>query len=213
MKSTAMFETSRLYSLVSVWPFTEWHVIKALLFHDRHSPSKESPCQSFSLKRRFPVLPILLLTILISANLQVIRAADSDSFGYTYTDSKTSGGPTYNWIEISGTGTQLAPGNNVNLAFPFTFYGTLFSQVTGFNGQLSFGQSSFIAPYLSSFGTNVGNVYYQTLGTAPNRTFVVEWSNFGPPGGCPTSFGPRRRGTTSRVSFAGASAIRTTAAT
>jgi hypothetical protein len=127
-------------------------------------------------------LPILLLTILISANLQVIRAADSDSFGYTYTDSKTSGGPTYNWIEISGTGTQLAPGNNVNLAFPFTFYGTLFSQVTGFNGQLSFGQSSFIAPYLSSFGTNVGNVYYQTLGTAPNRTFVVEWSNFGPPG-------------------------------
>src|SRR5262249_42125700 len=28
----------------------------------------------------------------------------------------------------------------------------------------------------------LGNIYYQTLGTAPNRTFVVEWINVGPAG-------------------------------
>ena len=58
---------------------------------------------------------------------------------------------TYNWVEISGTGTVVAQGDDtyteVQLGFPFSFYGTTYtSAFVSSNGFLSFGSgnSSFL---------------------------------------------------------------------
>jgi uncharacterized repeat protein (TIGR01451 family) len=192
--------------------------------------ARQFPLTGVSRKKQFPISGFLLLTMLVVGNLPVVQANNSDSYGYTYLDSNTPGGPTYDWIEISSTGTQvLQPGawlpwvDNVDLGFSFHFYGTERSQLSiGNNGLLSFeagtrqsmngpitqtpGIHDFIAPYYCGnfFNTNqlpfpipvpfpifptnqvffigegIGPVYCQTLGTAPNRIFVVEWQYLTP---------------------------------
>ncbi len=127
------------------------------------------------------------------------RSGGPDNFNYTFNDSNIIEGPTYEWIEISGTGTQVlsntddAVQDNVDLGFSFNYYGTNYSQLAiSSNGLLFYsgvtnqyanepiGQSpgvhGFIAPFWDDLVTyNGGKVYYQTLGTSPNRTFVTEW--------------------------------------
>jgi uncharacterized repeat protein (TIGR01451 family) len=138
------------------------------------------------------------------ARLYRTRSGGPDSFGYTFIDSKAPGGPTYDWIEISGTGTEILPNSdddwvtNINIGFFFNYYGTDYSQLAiGNNGLLFSGVGTrqyindpitqspnihgFIAPYwddIVTWGSAVA-IYYQTLGTAPNRKFVVEWYNNG----------------------------------
>jgi uncharacterized repeat protein (TIGR01451 family) len=181
-----------------------------------HLPMRQSdkllPLAGVGLKKHLPITAFLLLTMFVVGNPHVIRADNTDSYGYTYIDSNTPGGPTYNWIEISGTGTQvLQQGywppwvDNLDLGFLFDFYGTQRSQLSiGQSGLLFFEAGTwnswywiapitqtpdfhdFIAPYYSSYGslTNSSSsagpgsdAYYQTLGTAPDRMFVVEWQN------------------------------------
>ena len=132
--------------------------------------------------------------------LPAAKATAQDSFGYTYKDTNTVGGPTYNWVEISGSGTSILPDSddyyigNINLGFFFNYYGTDYSQLAvGNNGLLFSGVGTseyvnapitqtpwlhgFIAPYWDDIVTwgSAGGIYYETLGTAPNRIFVVEW--------------------------------------
>jgi hypothetical protein len=123
---------------------------------------------------------------------------------YIYVDSNSPGGQPYSWIEISGTGNDILPNSddswvgNINLGFFFNFYGTDYSQLAVGNNGLVFsgvGKSQYvnqlitqtpdihglIAVYWDDLVTwgSAGTVYYQTLGTAPNRFFVVEWYNNG----------------------------------
>jgi uncharacterized repeat protein (TIGR01451 family) len=130
------------------------------------------------------------------------RSGGPDSFGYKFIDSYAPVGPTYEWIEISGTGTEILPDSddqwvtNVNIGFFFNFYGTDYSQVAiGNNGLLFSGEGTwqyindpitqsprihgFIAPYWDDIVTwgSAGAIYYRTIGDAPNRKFVVEWYN------------------------------------
>jgi hypothetical protein len=130
--------------------------------------------------------------------------AGPDNFGYTCEDTDTYGGPSYHWTEISGTGTEILPSSddswvgNIDLGFFFNYYGTDYSQIAiGNNGILFSGVGTsqyinqpigqtpnihgFIAPYWDDVVTwnSAGSVYYETLGTAPNRMFVVEWYNNG----------------------------------
>lgn len=136
--------------------------------------------------------------------LRVGRSGGPDGFGYSFVDSNSLNGPAYNWIEIatplSGTGTEVLPSSddqwvgNIGLGFFFNYYGTDYSQLAiGNNGILFSGSGTsqyvndpitqsptihgFIAPYWDDLVTwgSAGAVYYQTLGTAPNRIFVVEW--------------------------------------
>jgi len=130
------------------------------------------------------------------------RSGGPDDFGYTFTDSNTPEGPTYDWIEISGTGTEVLPNSDdswvedIGLGFFFNYYGTDYSQLAISNNGLLFSGGTtweyvnepitqspsvhgFIAPFWDDIITydsrGAGTIYYQTLGTAPNRMFVVEW--------------------------------------
>ncbi len=124
-----------------------------------------------------------------------------DAFGYTYIDSKSAGGPVFNWVDISGTGTQVFGADvddeyayPVPIGFTFSFYGQTFTDAAiGSNGTIYFGTDAYlglgnecipgtndydinnniIALYWNDLYTASGEVLYQTLGTAPTRRFVV----------------------------------------
>jgi hypothetical protein len=107
----------------------------------------------------------------------------------------------YSWFTISGTSLNLSDESfaQVIAPFPLWFYGLEYTKLyVSDNGALSFSrgpvsfdngpipdpyQASLVAPFwddlypLSPTGTN--NVFYDTVDTAPNRRFVIEWRNFG----------------------------------
>ncbi|HEV7489846.1 MAG TPA: hypothetical protein VGO25_03510 [Rhodanobacteraceae bacterium] len=110
-------------------------------------------------------------------------------------------------ITGSGTNLQLNDDDYIvtGIGFPFTFYGhtadhitvsnnggMLFDQGTGINGRLDYLSPAnrvlpdrmigpAILPYWEDLQQDyidgIGNVFVQTLGTAPNRRFVIEWYN------------------------------------
>ena len=124
-----------------------------------------------------------------------------NKFGYTYIDSNTAGGPAYDWTEIAGSGTEVLQNSDdsyadqIPLGFSFNYFGTSYNKlIISNNGMLAFGQNAwqyinqpipnspvghgFIAPYWDDLvSRNGGHIYYQTVGIAPNRKFVVEWLN------------------------------------
>lgn len=75
-------------------------------------------------------------------------AAGPDAFGYTWIDSDEPGGPTYDWVDISGVGTPVPfPFSYVDdgtvgplpLGFDFPFYGNVFDELyVSSNGWMSF---------------------------------------------------------------------------
>ena len=107
---------------------------------------------------------------------------------YTWLSSDQTGGPTYNWIDISGTGTKVTwvdadDGNSgpFPIGFNFNFYGSSFSTFRlCTNGWMSFTDTStyyanyslpnssapanLIAPFWDDLDlSNTGNVYYQNF--------------------------------------------------
>jgi uncharacterized repeat protein (TIGR01451 family) len=158
---------------------------------------------NFNLNRKLLIFMILLLALIATAGgasaVQEGRSGGPDYFGYTFNDSNTVGGPTYDWIEISNTGNQILFDsddevyNNVDIGFFFNYYGTDYSQLAIANNGLVFssgttyqyvndpitqsaGVDGFIAPFWDDLVTwGEGKIYCQTLGTAPNRIFVTEW--------------------------------------
>jgi hypothetical protein len=125
-----------------------------------------------------------------------------DDFGYTFTDNTEAGGPTYSWVEINETGTEITDWTNkddgyagpISIGFNFTFYGTKYDELyVGTNGYISFGQGYGDIPWDTLPNTNdpnndimvfgrdlylypgVSHVYHQNL-TSPTR-FVVEFIN------------------------------------
>ncbi|MBC7227431.1 MAG: S8 family serine peptidase [Thermoflexales bacterium] len=128
----------------------------------------------------------------------VLPGGGPDPFGYTYQDSRSADGPVYEWIDATdGTPLNLDDDaeTNVTLPFPFTFYGTTSTAIrVGNNGGILFNATSgdlwagnenlgttssnnLIVPFWDDIDSDTGNVYYKTVGTAPNRRFVIEWYN------------------------------------
>ena len=146
-----------------------------------------------------------------------------DAFDYQWIDSTEEGGPVYDWIEISETGTsaimygvsQFYGDDNfsepIAFGFNFPFYGIdrtyfhvdvngefLLTDNTWYNSYPSAGWGtdgnifnySFPIPGYSAMPAlvavywddlhadeGIGDIYFQTFGTAPNRFCVVEWHN------------------------------------
>jgi hypothetical protein len=125
----------------------------------------------------------------------------SDSFGYMWTDTEGTTNIDYEWIDIKDASRLMGPGidNNVQgvaLPFDFAFYGhKQDSLYVSSNGWVSFkytssswptndsipsgsGPDSMIAVFWDDLASTVGNgggVYCKTVGSAPNRKFIVQW--------------------------------------
>ena len=132
--------------------------------------------------------------------LMPVSAWTQDAFGYTATDQTP-----YSYLNLASTSTAILANSEdgtaaVNLPFVFQFYGVSYNSVCiGVNGLLTFGgcladsagnvdltsspipgDYPIIAPLwtdLSFVSQASGTVFYDTLGAAPNRRFVVQWNN------------------------------------
>lgn len=131
-------------------------------------------------------------------------AGGPDDFGYSFIDSTEAGGPVYGYEDISGTGTAAITGYSDDsvagpfpIGFTFNFYGTDYTQFwVQTNGSIGFASftydysnqclpttdlnGTFLAPLwddlvCGSGGTTPGTIYYQTMGTAPNRYLVIQF--------------------------------------
>lgn len=127
-----------------------------------------------------------------------------DAFGYTYEDTVEFGGPYYDFQDISATGTPIlladdAVSGAISIGFSFTFYGTSYANLyVSSNGFLKFaplgsagccaGQAlpsaatpngGLIAAWWNDLNPALApnSVRYQTLGSVPNRRFIVQFTN------------------------------------
>jgi hypothetical protein len=137
------------------------------------------------------------------ANLGGDYQGDGTSCGdFAYAGATCNNG----FMDISGTGTPIAifddGGEVVPLGFSFSFYGNVKTTVgICSNGYLTFGAdisdftvdtipnaedpNDYIAPLWTDLDpVGVGTIVYQTMGTAPNRVFVTQWTD------CPPFPGP-----------------------
>jgi hypothetical protein len=78
---------------------------------------------------------------------QTLRAGGPDAYGYKYKDSDEVGGPTFGWVDITGTGTALNLTDDdvekVAVGFSFPFYGNTYDSIYVIsNGYLGFGVTS-----------------------------------------------------------------------
>ena len=105
----------------------------------------------------------------------------------------------FNWLDATG-GTEITFDEerdfqvDVPLTFPFTFYNRTFEEiVVGENGLIGFGGTRVTTPFnqkiphilapngfIAAFWDNLdledgGEIWFDTLGTAPNRQFVISW--------------------------------------
>ncbi|MCF6255731.1 MAG: hypothetical protein L3K25_05430 [Gammaproteobacteria bacterium] len=151
-------------------------------------------------------LLIALLFLLATSQVQA-RQTLPDGLGYSAIDSNEVGGPTFNYDDISATGTQelLDDDDNVGnipIGFTFNFYGMDYTVLSiASNGYLFFGLTTnneyntdelpipqpagtdnwqdppFIAPWFDDLdpAENADSTFWETLGTAPNRRFVVQY--------------------------------------
>jgi hypothetical protein len=101
--------------------------------------------------------------------------------------------PTSGFVDISTTGTNANTTDDsefgLALPFPLLYQGTLINDITiGNNGGVVLGSQTAqigynmaagtgLYPYVQDMNTPYDGVYYQTLGVAPNRKFVVMWSD------------------------------------
>ncbi|MBS1261091.1 MAG: Bacillopeptidase F [Calditrichaeota bacterium] len=130
------------------------------------------------------------------------HAAGPDGFGYAYRDSYEPDGPAYSWVDISGTGAEIAAGFGLGdedvvgpfpIGFDFPFYGGLVDQFwVQSNGVISF-FPAFVLPVnhpipYQNYGAMVawfwddldpdngedsGPVYYETRDVGGVRALVV----------------------------------------
>lgn len=127
-----------------------------------------------------------------------------DDFGYSFIDNTEQSGPTFNWIEISNTGTQIEPGQHyfmsgeIPLGFTMNFYGSPYSSIwVNSHGEIHLGSrdiwlstndcplpdpSTPHAPLLAVFWDllyihyEIGQgVYYQYFDNGSDDYTVVEW--------------------------------------
>ena len=122
-----------------------------------------------------------------------------DGFGYSWIDSNEPGGPVFDWIDISSTGTAISLGDDsyleVSLPFLFPFYGLEKASVfISSNGFITFNSNS--ASSLSNqqlpnatspndliallwddlYPGNGGNVYYY----GNSNYFIIQYNNVPP---------------------------------
>ncbi|HXV12710.1 MAG TPA: choice-of-anchor D domain-containing protein [Candidatus Krumholzibacteria bacterium] len=138
------------------------------------------------------------------ATPMIVTGGGPDYFGYRWQDTHDAGGPAFEWIDASG-GTDVALADDgfvegIPLGFSFRYYGRTYTEIgVGANGWLSFNGSfpafpasvpladfcaGAIAPYARDLAPTMGAyVRHATIGTAPDRRFVIEYNQVPDAGG------------------------------
>ena len=156
---------------------------------------------------------ILFSIALLSSALFADQGAQGGTDGYMWTDSDSPDPvAAFDWIDAKdGTAVTIFQGLNdnyngpFNIGFNFSFYGSTYSQVyISDNGFITFSDPGGSFPFnltlpnasapddmlavfwddLQNDSPAYGGVFYKTIGTAPNRKFIVHWylNNYqGPP--------------------------------
>jgi hypothetical protein len=102
-----------------------------------------------------------------------------DTYGYIWVDSDEPGGPTYDWVDISGVGQTVGNSDDASygpfdLGFAFPYYGDTFTQLRiCTNGFITF-DSSTSAPYTNQPMPNTA---------APNLMVAPFWDDLNPGSG------------------------------
>ena len=134
----------------------------------------------------------------------MLQAQGPDAFGYTWKDSDDTDGPSFDWIDITGVGTELTGLGDDNSVGPmpmgmdFHFYWSDFNQIKfGSNGWLSFdnvsniascfpaiptvgGANNLIAPLMAdlNFDNNsAGKIYTYYDDTPGDEKYIVSYEN------------------------------------
>ncbi len=135
---------------------------------------------------------------------QAFPTGGPDEEWYFWADSDAPGGPTYSWVDITTTGTDVPFPSyddaeaDIPVGFTFKYYGTDYTQLrVATNGVLSFDPGADIDYTNDTIPTDVdplennmiamlwddlscigaGRVKYQTLGTTPNCPLVVSYDD------------------------------------
>ncbi|WP_434686317.1 filamentous hemagglutinin N-terminal domain-containing protein [Pseudanabaena minima] len=150
-------------------------------------------------------------SLILRAGLTTLQNAPNNApqnfGGVTFTTAGTKGAtysistPTFNFQDISGTGTFIPLGDDqvsgaIPLGFSFGFFGTNYTNVyvssNGFitvlpaqssgccSGQAlpsTGGPNGVIAAWWEDFNVPQGNIRYQTLGTSGSQTFITQYTN------------------------------------
>jgi hypothetical protein len=105
-----------------------------------------------------------------------LKASGEDIFGYKWKDSDEPDGPAYNWVDITGVGTNMGftgidqTISNTTLGFDFNFYGNTFNSVNVCsNGWVSF----------TSTATTYTNVTIPNS-AEPNNMIAPYWDDLDP---------------------------------
>jgi len=162
------------------------------------------------------VICVLVLVLLSTGATVLAQGADAgaglkwsggpDGLGYTFIDSTEAYGPTYSWLAIQGSGTDLELDNNGEAntdttVFDYYYYGALYDTFrVGNNGGVLVGVTSghvsannqelpqvthpapMILPFWDDLDDDTGGVYWAEFSTCPHPSstlpcLVVEWHN------------------------------------
>ncbi len=146
------------------------------------------------------IVALLLLALLIPRETVEASTGGPETSGYVFIDSDKSGGPAYNLEDISSTGTTLTLADNASsaaipLGFTFKFFGVDYTSLYIFSdGYVSFlsgtdsptaaaipstnAPNAIIAGWWGDFKPNRGGtIAYKLEGSAPNRTFLVQYKD------------------------------------
>jgi hypothetical protein len=154
---------------------------------------------------------VALLFMVLPAQRAAAATGGPDAAGYRFVDSAEAG-LSYSFQNIVGAGGILAAtassnddtSENVPIGFAFSYYGNSYTTVDiGSNGFLIFGggngitsgtvpsvavPNNLIAGWwqdLDPSAAGAGDIYYQTLGSAPNRVLIAQFQGvqeYGTPG-------------------------------
>ena len=167
-----------------------------------HLPTRDtSPWLRPTRAQFWLVLPLAIAIAAAIAPATHAGTGGPDAAGYRYIDSNESGGPAYNFEDISSTGTKVTGLDDDNIVGPFaigfTFeyyasnYTNIYISSNCFLTVLAAqddgccdsepipdatNPNGIIAGWYEDVDPRVGDVYYETLGSSPNRRFIVQWS-------------------------------------
>jgi hypothetical protein len=109
----------------------------------------------------------------------VYGAGGPDAFGYVWFDSDELGGPTYSWVDISGSGTNVIGGlDDDNFVGPFPI-GFTFPYYEGAYTQFYVSSNGFIGFGPTTDYNSLSNVNLPTAGT-PNNAIYWCWDDLNP---------------------------------